>query len=142
MRKKKVENQTKLLNHFILRTFTFSLSALLIPHASAPYNAVGTNTPSYRHFFAFICNPLLFSTLFSAPHALYPLFILCTTATCDPRYLKKTIHFSNGSPFSLLTCIRHPFPYTLYSYQHSLSTFFFRMLYETHSPVYTTSPLN
>ena len=38
---------TKLLKHFISRTFTFLLSALLIPHASAPYNAVGTITPSY-----------------------------------------------------------------------------------------------
>ena len=32
---------------------TFLLSALLIPHASAPYKAVGTITPSYRHFLAF-----------------------------------------------------------------------------------------
>ena len=44
-------------------------------------------------------------TLFSAPQALYPLFILCTTslshppsaATCDPRYLKQSTS-SNGSP--------------------------------------------
>ena len=33
---------TKLLKHLISRTFTFPLSALLIPHDSAPYNAVGT----------------------------------------------------------------------------------------------------
>ena len=52
------------------RTFTFLLSALLIPHESDPYTAVGTITPSYRHFLAFIPNPLLLSTLFSAPHAL------------------------------------------------------------------------
>ena len=31
-----------------------------------------------RHFLAFIPNPLLLSTLFSAPHALYTSFILCT----------------------------------------------------------------
>ena len=35
------------------------LLLLLIPHASAPYNAVGTITNSYKHFFAFIPNPLL-----------------------------------------------------------------------------------
>ena len=33
---------TKLLTHFILITITFLLLALLIPHASVPYNAVGT----------------------------------------------------------------------------------------------------
>ena len=43
------DTPTKLLKRFISRTFTFLLSALLIPHASAPYNAVGTITPSYRH---------------------------------------------------------------------------------------------
>ena len=35
------DTPTKLLKHFFSRTFTFLLSALLIPHASAPYNAVG-----------------------------------------------------------------------------------------------------
>ena len=74
------DTPTKLLNHFISRTFTFLLSALLMPHVSAPYNAVGTITPSFRHFLALIPNPLLLSTLFSAPHALYPSFILCTTS--------------------------------------------------------------
>ena len=60
------------------------------------YNTVGTITPSYGHLLAIIFNPLLLSTLLSAPHALYPSFILCTTslshppsvATCDHRYLK------------------------------------------------------
>ena len=41
------DTPTKLFKQFISRTFTFFLSALLIPHASAPYNAVGTITPSY-----------------------------------------------------------------------------------------------
>ena len=41
------DTPTKLLKHFISRTFTLLLSALLIPHASAPYNVVGTITPSY-----------------------------------------------------------------------------------------------
>ena len=84
-------------------TFTFLLSELLIPHASAPYNAVGTITHSYRHFFAFIPNPLLLRTLFSTSQTLYQSFILCTTslshppsaATCDPRYLKQSTS-SNG----------------------------------------------
>ena len=64
------DTPTKLLKHLISRTFTFLLSAILIPHVSAPYNAVGTITPSYRHFLAFIPNPLLLSTLFSAHHVL------------------------------------------------------------------------
>ena len=63
------DTPTKLLKHFISRTFTFLLSALFIPLASAPYNAVGTIAHSYRHFLAFIPGPLLLRTLFSAPHA-------------------------------------------------------------------------
>ena len=47
-------------------------TSTLIPHASAPYNAVGTIAPSCRHFFAFIPNPLLLSTLFRALHSLFP----------------------------------------------------------------------
>ena len=74
------DTPTKILKHFISRTSTFLLSALLIPHASAPHNAVGTITHSYRHFSDFILNPLLFSTLFSSPHALNPSFILYTTS--------------------------------------------------------------
>ena len=53
------DTPTKLIKHFIWRTFTFILSALLIPHASASYNAVGTITPSYRNFLAFVLSPLL-----------------------------------------------------------------------------------
>ena len=51
------DTPTKCLKHFISRTFTVFLSALLIPHTvhtSALYNAIGTITPSYRHFFTFI----------------------------------------------------------------------------------------
>ena len=92
------DTPTKFLKHFMSRTFTLLLSALLIPHASAPYNAVDTITPLNRHFLAYIPNPLLLRTLFSAPQALYPSFILCTTsislppsaATCDHRYLKQS----------------------------------------------------
>ena len=60
------DTPTKVLKHFTSRTFTFRLSALLILHASAPYNAVGTITPSCGHFMTFIPNPLLLNTLFSA----------------------------------------------------------------------------
>ena len=38
---------TKLLKHFISRAFTF-FQHFSYPHACAPYNAVGTITPSYR----------------------------------------------------------------------------------------------
>ena len=50
------DTPTKLLKHFILRTFTFLHSAVLLPHASATYKAVGTITPSlnFRYLFAFI----------------------------------------------------------------------------------------
>ena len=58
---------------------------------------------------AFIPNPLLLMTLFSAGQALYRSFILCTAslshplsaATCDDRYLKQSTS-SNDSPFSIL----------------------------------------
>ena len=66
------ETPTKLLKDFISRTFTLLLSALLIPHASAPHNTIGTIIPSL----AFISNPQLFSAL----HALYTSFILCATS--------------------------------------------------------------
>ena len=110
------DTPTKLPKHFISRTLTFLFSALPLPLASAPCNAVGTITHLYRHFLAFIPNPLLLSTLFSYPHALY-LFILCTTSlshplsaeTWDPRGLKQSTS-SNGSPFSI-TSIRAPFPH-------------------------------
>ena len=50
------------LKHFISRTFTFILLALLIPYASAPYNALGTITPSWP------LSPILYySAVFSAP---------------------------------------------------------------------------
>ena len=56
------DTPTKLLKHFSSRTFTFLLSALLIPHVSALCNAVRTFTLSYWHFFAFTSNLLLLST--------------------------------------------------------------------------------
>ena len=111
------DSPTKLLKQFISRTFTFLLSALLIPHGSALYTAVGTITPSHRHFSAFIPSPLLLGTLSSAPYALYPSFIRCTTSLSHPpsaatsghRYLKQSAYFKS-SPFST-TCIQSPLPY-------------------------------
>ena len=93
------DTPTKLLKHFISRTFAFFLPEFLIPHAYAPYNAIGTITPSYRHFLAFIPNPQLLITLFSTSQALYPSFILCTTSLSHPllaalqSQVLKTIHF-------------------------------------------------
>ena len=90
-------NQTSKTLH--LMNIHFLLSALLLPHDSAPYNAVDTITPSNRHFLDFIPNLLLLRALFSAPQALYPSFILCTTSvshfiSCHLRpQVLKTIHF-------------------------------------------------
>ena len=66
------DTPTKLPTYFISRTFSFLLSPLLMPHASALYNAVGTITPSFRHFFSFIPNALLLSIFFCVPYTLYP----------------------------------------------------------------------
>ena len=68
------DTPTKLLKHFILKTFTFLLPALLIPQVSAPYNAVGTITPSYRHFFKFIHNPYCSAHFLGLPTLYTPLF--------------------------------------------------------------------
>ena len=92
---------TKFLKLFISRTFTFLLLALLIPNASAPYKYHWYNYSCiYRHFLAFISNPLLLNTLFSTPHVLYSSFILCTTSLSHPLIschlqpqVLKTIHF-------------------------------------------------
>ena len=86
---------TKLLKHFISRTFTFLLSALLIPHASAPYNAVGSITPSYRHFLSFIPNPLLLSTLFII-HSVYHIPVpssINQSQVPGTFQVPKTMHF-------------------------------------------------
>ena len=68
------DTPTKLLKHFISRTITFLLWALLIPHASAPYNAVGIITPLYRHFLHLspICYCSALPTLYSSHiHSMY-----------------------------------------------------------------------
>ena len=86
-------------------------------------------------------NPLLLSSLFSAPHALYQSFILCTesfshppsAAICDQCFLKQSTS-SNGSPFRI-TCIRPPFPYLEHLITLLLPTFtlnfFLLTLYQT-----------
>ena len=70
-------------------------------------------TLSCRNFSTFFSNNPLHSTLFSAPHALNPPFILCTNPfhICHlaPQVLKQSTT-SYGSPFSL-TCIRLTFTY-------------------------------
>ena len=48
-----LRHYTKYIKHFISRTFTYLLSAFLIPHATASNNKMRTITPSYRHFFSF-----------------------------------------------------------------------------------------
>ena len=90
---------SNLLKHFISRTFTFLLSALLIPHESATYNAVGTITPSYTHFLAFIHNPLAKDTFQRSPssiplsHSVYQIsFTSSIVCHLRPQVLKK-IHF-------------------------------------------------
>ena len=110
------DTPTKLLKHFISRTFTFLLSTSHTP-CLWPVQRSWYIYSSYRHFLTFIRNPLLLRALFSDPQALYPSFILCTTslshppsaATCYPRYLNQSTS-SNGSPFSI-TCIRSQLPY-------------------------------
>ena len=107
------DTPTQLLKHFISRTFTFLLSALLIPQASAPYNAVGTITSSYTLLRINPQSSIARHT--SQRHTLYPSFILCPTslshppaaATCDPIYWKQSTS-SNGLSFSLI-CIRPTF---------------------------------
>ena len=127
---------TRLLKHFISRTFTFLLSALLIPAWFCSAECIGTITHSYRHFLAFIPNPLLLSTLFSASHTLYPSFILCTTslshpptaATYNPKYFKQSTS-SNGSPFSITMHLTHisitwaPHNFTLTNIHSQLNSF-------------------
>ena len=92
---------TKLFKRLISRTFTFLLSTLRIPHASAPYNAVGTITPSYRHFFKFIQNHLLFSTLLGAPHALYTPHSFCVEPFQNHHPLPLANPGSSNNPFHL-----------------------------------------
>ena len=100
-------------------TFSFLLTAVLLPHASAPYNTVCTIIiPSYIQFFWLIPNPIMLSTHSRAPHVSYPSFILCTT----------TISLT-PSAATLLN-----------SYPHSLQNFYFCILYQTDSPLCTTSP--
>ena len=79
------DTPTKFFKHLI-STFTFLHSALLIPHASAPYNEVGTITPSCRHFLYrhlfyrhfFYLSPILYcSTHFSALPKLYTPHSFC-----------------------------------------------------------------
>ena len=62
------DTQTKCLTHFISRTFTLLLTALYILYTSVPLIKLLLQK---RHFFTFIPNPLMCSTLFSTPNTLY-----------------------------------------------------------------------
>ena len=86
----------------VFKEHSLSFSQLFSsPHASAPYNAIGTISPSDRHFLAFILNPLVLSTLFSTSHALYPSFILCTVAHCHMIPPCLSLSSSHLGTFSL-----------------------------------------
>ena len=80
------DTPTKFLKHFNSRKFTFFLSALIIPHTSAPYSAVGTITYSYIDISWHLSPVLYCSAHFSElpMHALYPSFILWTTSISHP----------------------------------------------------------
>ena len=144
------DTPTKLLKHLISRTFTFLLSALLIPHASAPYNAVGTITPSYRHFLALIPNPLLCSTPRSKDFIplIHSVFHVHFTSSIHWK-LRSKIE-KNQISLTVLPLISHtlmpiyipraPHKFTL-TYIHSrLPSFGYPT--KLNIPVYTTSPLS
>ena len=86
----------KLLKDFISRTFTFLLSALLMPHPSALYNAVGTITPSCRHFAIYPQSSIAQHTFQRSPRS--TLLIQCIPFTSSITFhlrpqVFKTIHF-------------------------------------------------
>ena len=56
----------KLLKHLFPRSFTLLLSEIHISHVSTPYNVVCTITFPYNHFCAFMLNPILFITHYTA----------------------------------------------------------------------------
>ena len=99
----------------LLRTSLFLILSIRDIHSrdtvSTSHTRCYTITPSYRHFFAFIYNSLLLSTLFSALHANYPIYfvyhiLFSSSISCHLRpQVLKTFHFFQRSPFSL-TCIR------------------------------------
>ena len=107
--------------------FTHIFSGVFILHASALNSAVGIPTPSYRHYFAFIPNPLLINA-FSAFLTLYTPHSLCPTslsnlpfaATCDSQ-ARKTIKFRYGCHF--VTSIRPTITYLAYLITLLLTTF-------------------
>ena len=89
---------TKLLRHFISIEHSLSFSQ----HFSYPMPLLRT-TPSvqlllhmHRHFLAFIPSPLLLSILFSAPHALYPSLILCTTSLSHMKETRSNLSSSTS----------------------------------------------
>ena len=129
---------TKLLKHFITRTFTILLSALLILHACAPYN-VKLFLHLDRHFFAFIYNRLLLSTFLNAANFVYPSFILCATTFHILNPWNLATPGSKNNPLPLMvspftsTPIRTTFTYLEHVIPLLLPTFTLnvRMIYPT-----------
>ena len=91
---------TKLLKKLNFKNIHFPSLSLLIPHASAPYNAVCTITLSYRHFFSFFPNPLLLSTPIAHSPRFIPLIyflyetVFTSSICCHLRpHVLKTMQF-------------------------------------------------
>ena len=99
-------NQTSQTLH--RKNIKYLLSALLIPYASTPYNAVGTITPSYRHFLPL--SPLLYCSAYCSalptlytPHSFgvpYPFHIL---------YQLQVLNYNNQLPLMISQLVSHAF---------------------------------
>ena len=93
-------NTTKLLKHFISRTFIFLLSSFLIPLVCAPYNAVGTIKVHWVLLLHHIGTSshlsliLHYSIHFSALHKATTSLSHPPSATTFNPMVHKTIHFT------------------------------------------------
>ena len=109
-----------------------------MPHASDRFNAVGTITPSYRHFLEFIPSSIAQHTFQLSPCSI-PLIhsvhhIPFTSSIC--RHLQ-----SPGTPFSI-TCIRLPLPYLEHLITLLLPTLTLNFLFSHTLPKSLASLLN
>ena len=75
------DTPTKFLKHFISRTFIFLLSALLIPHASVPHNAVNW-IPLHVDTSSHLSPILYYSAKLSALPTLYTPHSFCVPHLC------------------------------------------------------------
>ena len=79
------DTHSKLLKHFISRTFTFLLSTLLIPHASAYYNVVNLLRLLLHIDTSLHLSLIIYcSARFQGTPCFIPLFHLCTTTLARP----------------------------------------------------------